>query len=112
MYRLLLTLFLLTGYSTVAQNISIEQQNILNQFDLSSNDHRGIEFQLASATNPAQYINLISAIEGFFSSPVKRDYNILIVSTAQAEYLNTPMGIMELVDLYINLNENNNPGNE
>jgi hypothetical protein len=106
MRYLLLLALLIAGAATYAQEISTEQQNILAQYDLNPQDHRGIEFQLASASNPAQYPTIQSAIEGFFTTAVKKDYTVLTVSSGDPQYLNTPFGILDLVNMYINLSNN------
>ena len=108
MRRLLLAFCLITGCYSVAQEITPQQQVILEQFELSAADHRGVEFQLENATNQAQYPDMKTALEGYFTTAVKRDYVIITVASGDPTYLNTPMGILEQINLYLELTNNLN----
>lgn len=111
--RLLLPLLILLGsIHTYAQELLPEQEAILTLYDLQADDHRGVEFQLASATNPAQYSDIASAIEDYFTTAIKRDYTILTVTTGEVQYLQTPLSILDLVNIYLSLTQINDPSNE
>ncbi len=105
-------LFLFVANSNFAQTLSSDQQSILDQFGLEANDHRSAEFQLTSASRSASYPNLKNAIEVFFSTSIKRDYTVICVNTGNPSNFNQVYSILELVDLYISLSNDQTYENE
>lgn len=111
--RHLLLLTLLFGSRLVlSQELDPNQEGIYLLYDLQLEDHRGVEFQLSTAQNPAQYADIATAIEGFFTTAIKQDFTLIIVSSGDPEYLQKPLSILDLVNIYLSLNQTNDPSNE
>lgn len=110
----LLALFILVGINqSYAQQITPQQQNVLNNFDVSATDHRGVEFTADTTNIHATYTNVKTAIEAFFADPIKRDFTrIRINNNINQAYYNSPLGVMDLVNIYIEITTDQTLSNE
>jgi hypothetical protein len=112
-----LTKFVLCSVVVLSANLATgqksEQQEILNEFGLSINDHRGVIFTSDPSIAQSQFPNGTEAITGFFGTTVKRDLTYINVIDQKGLPINEPLSVIDLVDLYIELtNENQIEENE
>ena len=81
-YILCLAVFL---SANLAKGQNSERQEVLNEFGLTNNDHRGIIFTSDPSIAHSQFPNGTEAITGFFGTTVKRDLTYInVIDTAVA----------------------------
>ncbi|MBD3636182.1 MAG: hypothetical protein HUJ25_02480 [Crocinitomicaceae bacterium] len=109
----LLALLFLTGvFSVHAQELTARQQEIVDQYDLRLDDHRSVEFTTDVSNAHAQYPDVKTAIEAFFTTQLKRDYTRLAITNTEGSYFDQTLSILDLIDLYIELTPNETLPNE
>ncbi len=83
----------------------------MDQFEVSASDHRSVEFTQDATLANVEYDDLITAIEGFFSTFLKRDHTVIAVTgisytdTKHESHFNRSLSIIELVNIYLLLKE-------
>ncbi len=110
---ILLILLFAGAFQSIAQQVTPQQQAVLNDFGVSVNDHRGVEFTTDSTNIHATYNDVKTAIEAFFASPVKRDFTRIRINNSVTQvYYNGPLDVIDLANIYLQVTNNQTTPNE
>ena len=83
------------------QNWNQEQLQVLNEFNLDKNDHRGVIFTATSSQCDLSEENLEKGAIYFFKTDSKKDLIKICVAEIGSLYADRPMGLKEVIDLYL-----------
>lgn len=91
-------------------NWSPQQEKILNKFQLTKQDSRGITLHTDfNSGNCTQQISVKDALMSFFTTLEARDLTHFCIANDLKDefssFFNRPLGIYEITDLYVQLNE-------
>ena len=95
--------FFLLFLSTLsfAQSWTKEEKAVLTKYNLSENDHRGVIFTKGKKCD-INFENTVDALIDFFQPTVRQDLiYFCIQGDIKLEYLDKPLGIKELIRIYI-----------
>ena len=99
---LLVILLLISNTSVFSQNWTTEEKAVLTQYNLSENDHRGLEFS-SDSDSELSFNNLNDALTYFLENKTVTDLTHIYVSTyPETQQLEgATIGIKEIVQHYI-----------
>ncbi len=99
-------MMLIPSTFSFAQSWTPQQMKILNKFNLSEDDHRGVVFTEGNDCDK-HFENTVSALLDYFQPKIRQDLIYFCVQgEIKKEYLGKRMGLRELVSIYIEEKEN------
>ena len=105
MRKILLVIFLFTINYTFCQDWTNEELAVIQEYNLSTTDNRGII--LVKAGDQSNYVvpNTMDAIKLFFIPDVRVDIITICITDFNLEekYYNSPLGMKEVVELYLTI---------
>jgi len=105
MRKILLVIFLFTINYTFCQDWTNEELEIIQEFDLSQTDNRGIILVKAGDQCNSVVPTILDAIKLYFVPDVRVDIITICITDFNLEekYYNSPLGMKEVVELYLTI---------
>jgi hypothetical protein len=97
----LFAIAILFSLNSLGQEWTSEQLEVIEKYDLSEKDNRGIIFTSDSYGCDVEASSQLEAIEAFFTPDIRKDLITVCVSGEPKDYYNKPLGVKEVIDIYI-----------